>query len=125
MACKLFGIGDQIIKYATCPTCCKLYLVNKLPTNKPSYCSFQNFPNHPMANYRSMWCCYYKAGTNKSRNNISTSPHFFLLLILNANYNDCTIRKDSRNHVENGQLGLITIMNCQIYMIEEFEKNLK
>src|SRR5205085_4561227 len=53
MACKLFGIGDQIIKYATCPTCCKLYSVNKLPTDKPSHCSFQNFPNHPMANYRS------------------------------------------------------------------------
>src|SRR5207244_1070887 len=50
---KLFGIGDQIIKYATCPTYCKLYSVNKLPTDKPSYCSFQNFPNHPMANYRS------------------------------------------------------------------------
>ena len=53
MARKLFGIGDQIIKYATCPTCCKLYSVNKLPTDKPSHCSFQNFPNHPMANYRS------------------------------------------------------------------------
>src|SRR5256886_12631405 len=23
-----------------------------------------------------MWCCYYKAGTNKSRNNISTGPYF-------------------------------------------------
>src|SRR2546421_8397436 len=53
MAHKLFGIGDQIIKYATCPTCCKLYSVNKLPTDKPSHCSFQNFPNHPIANYRS------------------------------------------------------------------------
>src|SRR5437870_9926459 len=37
-----------------CPTCCKLYSVNKLPTDKPSHCSFQNFPNHPMANYRSL-----------------------------------------------------------------------
>src|SRR5436189_4409194 len=53
MARKLFGIGDQIIKYTTCLTCCKLYSVNKLPTDKPSHCSFQNFPNHPMANYRS------------------------------------------------------------------------
>src|SRR6059058_4271926 len=52
-------------------------------------------------------------------------PSFFLSLILNANYNDYTIRKDSRNRVGNGQLGLITIMNCQIYITEEFEKNLK
>jgi len=30
-----------------------------------------------------------------------------------------------RNRVGNGQLGLITIMNCKIYIREEFGKNLK
>ena len=53
IACKLFGISDQIIKYTTCLICCKLYLINNLPTDKPSHCSFQNFPNHPMTNHRS------------------------------------------------------------------------
>src|SRR5439155_1491297 len=43
--------SDQIIKYATCPTYYKLYLVNKLPTDKSSHCSFQNFSKHPMTNY--------------------------------------------------------------------------
>ena len=52
MARKLFGIGDQIIKYATCQTCCKLYSIKDLPTDKPYHCSFQNFPNHPMASFR-------------------------------------------------------------------------
>src|SRR2546421_11821131 len=122
MARKLFGIGDQIIKYATCLTCCKLYSVNKLPTDKPSHCSFQNFPNHPMANYRSPCGAVI---TKQVSTNQGIIYRFFLSLILNANYNDYTIRKDSRNRIENGQLGLITIMNCQIYMTEEFGKNLK
>ena len=54
MARKLFGIGDQIIKYATCQTCCKLYSIKDLPTDKPYHCSFQNFPNHPMASFRAL-----------------------------------------------------------------------
>src|SRR2546429_4859606 len=52
MARKLFGIGDQIIKYATCQTCCKLYLIKDLPTDKPYHCSFQNFSNHPIASFK-------------------------------------------------------------------------
>jgi hypothetical protein len=53
MARRLFGVGEQIIKYATCQKCCKLYSIKDLPTNKPYYCTFQNFPNHPMTNLRS------------------------------------------------------------------------
>ena len=52
MARKLFGIGDQIIKYATCQKCCKLYSIKDLPADKPHHCSFQNYPNHPMTNFR-------------------------------------------------------------------------
>jgi len=125
MARKLFGIGDQIIKYATCPTCCKLYSVNKLPTDKPSHCSFQNFPNHPMANYRSPCGAVITKQVPTNQGIIYRPALIFLSLILNTNYNNYTIRKDLRNRVGNGQLGLITIMNCQIYMTEEFGKNLK
>src|SRR3989337_2408179 len=53
MACKLFGISDQIIKYATCKKCCKLHAIKDLPTDRPYHCTFQDFPNHPMANLRS------------------------------------------------------------------------
>ena len=53
MARKLFGISDQIIKYATCKKCCKIYALKDLPIDKPYYCTFQNFPNHPMVNLRS------------------------------------------------------------------------
>ena len=54
MARKLFGIGDhQIIKYATCQKCCKLYSIKDLPTDKPYHCTFQNFLNHPIVNLRS------------------------------------------------------------------------
>src|SRR5256884_3098123 len=52
MARKLFGISDQIIKYTTCQTCCKLYSIKDLPTDKPYHLSFQNFSNHPMASFR-------------------------------------------------------------------------
>jgi hypothetical protein len=52
MARKLFGIDDQIIKYATCKKCCKLYAIKDLPTDRPFHCTFQNFPKHPMANLR-------------------------------------------------------------------------
>jgi hypothetical protein len=53
MACKLFGISDQIIKYATCKKCCKIYALKDLPIDKPYHCTFQDFPNHPMVNLRS------------------------------------------------------------------------
>ena len=32
---KLFGISNQIIKYATCKKYCKLYVVKDLPTDRP------------------------------------------------------------------------------------------
>ena len=53
MANKLFGIGDQSIKYATCKKCCKLYAIKDLPTDRSYHCTFQDFPNHTMANLRS------------------------------------------------------------------------
>ena len=53
MARKLFGIGNQIIEYATCKKCCKLYMVKGLPTDRPYHCIFQDYPNHPMTNLRS------------------------------------------------------------------------
>src|SRR5581483_6061826 len=53
MANKLFGISDQSIKYATCKKCCKLYAIKDLPTDIPYHCTFQDFPNHTMANLRS------------------------------------------------------------------------
>jgi hypothetical protein len=53
MARKIFGIKDQLIKYATCKECCKLYYKKDLPTDAPFQCTFQNFPNHPIDNLRS------------------------------------------------------------------------
>ncbi|PKB96112.1 hypothetical protein RhiirA5_385559, partial [Rhizophagus irregularis] len=53
MARKLFGIGNQLIKFATCKKCCKLYAVKDLPTDQPYHCTFQDYPNHPMSNLRS------------------------------------------------------------------------
>ena len=53
MARKLFGIGNQIIEYATCKKCCKLYTVKGLPTDRAYHCIFQDYPNHPMTNLRS------------------------------------------------------------------------
>ena len=53
MACKLFGISDQIIKYATCKKCCKLYAVKNLPADRPYHCTFQDYPNHLMTSLRS------------------------------------------------------------------------
>ena len=53
MARKLFGISDQSIKFASCKKCCKLYAVKKLPTDKPFYCEYQDYPNHPMSKLRS------------------------------------------------------------------------
>src|SRR5215469_9697189 len=53
MACKLFGIGDKIIRYATCPKCCKLYSLKDLKTDKPYHCSYKDFPNHPISSFRS------------------------------------------------------------------------
>lgn len=42
MARKLFGIDDQMIEYATCKKCCKLYTINELSTDKPYHCTFQD-----------------------------------------------------------------------------------
>ena len=53
MARKSFGIGNQIIEYATCKKCCKLYMVKDLPTDEPYHCTFQDYLNHPMAKLRS------------------------------------------------------------------------
>jgi hypothetical protein len=55
IAHKLFGISDQIIKYATCKKCCKLYVLKDLPIDKPYYCTFQDFLNHPMINLKSSY----------------------------------------------------------------------
>ncbi|CAG8717240.1 1582_t:CDS:2, partial [Funneliformis caledonium] len=52
-ACKLFIIKDQIIKYATCKKCYKLYAVRDLPTDRPYRCTFQDYPNHLTVNLRS------------------------------------------------------------------------
>ena len=52
IACKLFGISDQIIKYATCKKYCKLYVIKDLLTNKPYYCIYQDFSNHLMTSLR-------------------------------------------------------------------------
>ncbi|CAG8602089.1 5668_t:CDS:2 [Funneliformis caledonium] len=52
MTCKLFGISDQIIKYATCKKCCKLYAVKDLPADRPYHYTFQDYPNHPMTSLR-------------------------------------------------------------------------
>ncbi|CAG8448083.1 5495_t:CDS:2 [Gigaspora rosea] len=52
------GICANMIKYTTCEKCCKLYSIADVSTDKPnlspkiSYCTFQDFPNHPMANKR-------------------------------------------------------------------------
>src|SRR5256885_1137711 len=78
-----------------------------------------------MANYKSPCDAVITKQVPTNQGIIYRPALIFLSLILNANYNDCTIRKDLRNRVGNGQLGLITIMNCQIYITEEFEKNLK
>ncbi|CAG8715596.1 10712_t:CDS:2, partial [Rhizophagus irregularis] len=48
MARKLFGIGNQLIKFATRKKCCKLYAVKDLPTDQPYHCTFQDYPNHPI-----------------------------------------------------------------------------
>ena len=53
MARKSFGIGDQLIKFATCKKCCKLYAIKDLPTDRPFTCTFQDYPNHTMAKLRS------------------------------------------------------------------------
>ncbi|CAG8532192.1 115_t:CDS:2 [Funneliformis caledonium] len=50
---KLFGISDHMIKYATCKKCCKIYAVKDLTTDKPYYCTFKDFLNHPMTKLRS------------------------------------------------------------------------
>jgi len=51
---KSFGVSDdQIIKYATCQKCCKLYSIKDLSTDQPHRCSFRNFPNHPRPKLRS------------------------------------------------------------------------
>ncbi|CAG8780676.1 18268_t:CDS:1, partial [Gigaspora rosea] len=58
MAHKALEICAHMIKYATCEKCCKLYSVADVLTDKPnlslkiSHCTFQGFPNHPMANKR-------------------------------------------------------------------------
>jgi len=50
------GVCTHMIKYATCKKCCKLYNVADLSTDKPniifkiSHCTYQEFPNHLMAN---------------------------------------------------------------------------
>ncbi|CAG8558856.1 8663_t:CDS:2 [Funneliformis caledonium] len=53
MARKLFGISDQIIEYATCKKCCKLYAVKDLPADRPYHCTFQDYPNNLMTSLRS------------------------------------------------------------------------
>ncbi|RGB36327.1 hypothetical protein C1646_758226 [Rhizophagus diaphanus] len=53
MARKLFGVSDQAIKYATCKKCCKLYVIKDLLIDEPYHCTYQDFPNHLMANLRS------------------------------------------------------------------------
>ncbi|CAG8482992.1 15100_t:CDS:2 [Gigaspora rosea] len=54
IACKALGICAQMIKYAICKKCCKLYSVADVSTNKPNLSPkiIQDFPNHPIANKR-------------------------------------------------------------------------
>ena len=40
IARKLFGISDQIIKYATCKKYCKLYALKDFPIDKPYHYTF-------------------------------------------------------------------------------------
>ncbi|CAG8632037.1 9527_t:CDS:2 [Funneliformis caledonium] len=40
MARKTFSISDQLIKYATCKKCCKLYAIKDLPTDRLYHCAF-------------------------------------------------------------------------------------
>src|SRR5260364_491373 len=55
---EVLGVCAHMVKYATCEKCCKLYNVADVSTEKPnmvpkiSHCTFQDFPNHPMANQR-------------------------------------------------------------------------
>ena len=53
MICKLFGISNQIIKYATCKKYCKIYALKDLLINKPYHYTFRDFSNHSMVNLRS------------------------------------------------------------------------
>ncbi|CAG8585903.1 6265_t:CDS:2 [Ambispora leptoticha] len=66
IACKNLGVCAHMIKYATCEQCCKLYNTADVSTEKANMapkvtqCTFQEFLNHPMANYRCP-CNYHVA----------------------------------------------------------------
>ena len=52
MAKKKLGIPTEVIQYAACNKCHKLYDINELDKTEVQTCSFINFPNHTMERFR-------------------------------------------------------------------------
>jgi len=52
MAKKKLGIPTEVIQYAACNKCHKLYDINELDKTEVQTCSFINYPNHTMERFR-------------------------------------------------------------------------
>jgi hypothetical protein len=52
MARKKLGIPTEVIQYAACTKCHKLYNINELDKTEVQTCSFINFPNHTIQRFR-------------------------------------------------------------------------
>ena len=52
ITCKIFGINNQLIKFAIYKKCCKLYTIKDLSTNKPYKYVFQDYSNYLINNLR-------------------------------------------------------------------------
>src|SRR5689334_16664260 len=96
----------------------KLYSVNKLLTDKPSHCLFQNFSNHPMANYRSS-CSAVITKQVPTNQEIIYRPVLIFPIVnikrqLQRLYNKKGFEESCRKWATR-----------QIYMMEEFGKNFK
>src|SRR5256885_17203511 len=51
MAKKKLGIPTEVIQYAACNKCHKLYDINELDKTEVQTCSFINYPNHTMERF--------------------------------------------------------------------------
>src|SRR5204863_8048184 len=52
MTKKKLGIPTEVIQYAACNKCYKLYDINELDKTEVQTCSFINYPNHTIERFR-------------------------------------------------------------------------
>ena len=124
MAKKKLGIPTEVIQYATCNKCHKLYDINEYKTEVQT-CSFINYLNHTIEYFQQKCNNPLTKKINSNNEQILRLIMTYPLVNIRQQLTLFLAGKILRCHVENGQKERMIPKQCSISTMKGFEKDLQ